>query len=450
MTQPRPIASHLVALLAATLLVLCAWALPAAAQAQDAARDGGRAAVPRVDLLHVDGPITSVVAGYVERSLDDAEEDGTDVVVIRLDTPGGGVAITEEIMKRMLASKIPVVVWIGPEGAMAGSAGTFITLAAHLAAMAPGTSIGAASPIGPQGEELGETARAKMMNTLVTQMRNLAKRRGPQAMDWAEDAIRDARSSTDEEVLELRVIDLLARDVDDLLSQLDGRAAIVGGAPVALHTLGAVVREVRMSRAESLLVALASPNVAYILMTLGMMGLVYEFASPGFGLGGVVGSICLLLGVYVLGILPANYAGVGLMLLAFALFFADAKLGTGGLIAMGGVVSMVIGGMILFDSPIFAISPAVLWTTALACGAFFAFAASAVLRSQGLKATTGREGLVGAMGRVVSRLAPEGTVRVQGETWKASAADGPYEPGAEIEVTAVQGLQLEVRAAPDA
>jgi len=324
-----------------------------------------------------------------------------------------------------------------------------VTLAAHVAAMAPGTSIGAASPVGPEGQDLPDTMRSKAESIMVTQIRNLAARRGEQAQDWAEDAVLRAVSASPEEALSHNVVDLIAASLEDLLSQLHGRPLTVGDRAVVLDTYGAEVRDVEMSALESFFGALASPNVAYILMTLGMMGLVYEFASPGFGFGGVVGSICLLLGVYSLGMLPANYAGVALLLLAFALFFADAKLGTGGLIALGGVVSMVVGGMILFDAPELSVSPAILWPTALACGAFFAFAASRVLAINRKRATTGREGLVGATGSARGTLAPDGIVLVWGETWRATAEGGDVAAGQAVEVVAVEGLRLRVRAAPE-
>lgn len=427
------------------LLAALPWSVPPHARAQE--EDGGTAP-PRVDVLHVEGAITPVVAAYIERALEDAQDEGVGLVVIRLDTPGGSVAVTDGIVKRMLTSDVPIVVWVGPRGAMAASAGTFITLAAHRAAMAPGTSIGAASPIAGQGQEMTDTQRAKIENTLVSQVRNMAERRGIQAQDWAEDAVREAASATQQEALDLGVIDFVAANLDDLLSQLHGRPLTVAERAVQLDTYGAEVRHVEMSGLESLLHALASPNVAYILLSLGMMGLVYEFASPGFGFGGVVGSICLLLGVYALGVLPANYAGVALLLLAFALFFADAKLGTGGLIALGGVVSMIIGGMILFDAPELRVSPGVLWPSALACGAFFAFAASRVLAINKKRATTGREGLVGATGTARGDLAPEGMVVVRGETWRATAEGGDVAAGRAVEVVAVEGLRLRVRAAP--
>ena len=431
--------------LALLLAVLTAFLFAAPGAGAQEQREEGR---PRVDVLHVEGAITPVVASYLERGLTDADERGVDVIVIRLDTPGGSVSVTDGIMKRMLASETPIVVWVGPRGAMAASAGTFITLAAHVAAMSPGTSIGAASPIGSEGQEIGETAKAKIVNTLVTQMRNLAERRGVQAQDWAEDAVRNARSSSEQEVLDLRVIDLVAADIENLLSQLDGRAVTIQDKPVALKTFGAEVRDVEMSAVESLLHTIASPNIAVILMSLGMMGLVYEFANPGFGLGGVVGGICLLLGVYAMGVLPANYAGLALFVLAFALFFADAKLGTGGLIALGGVVSMVAGGLILFDSPIYEVSQPLIWSIAISCGAFFAFAASAVMRVREKPVTTGSEALIGATGIARTALAPEGPVMVRGETWRATVEGNEHVAAGEaVEVIAVEGLRLRVRAA---
>ena len=430
----RPLAALLFALLAIAGVL---------ARAQSDDSDDRRS----VHVLHFEGAVTPVVASYLADALDAAEAAGAELAVIRLDTPGGSVEVTDDITRRMQSSEIPVVVWVGPRGAMAASAGTFVTLAGHVAAMAPGTSIGAASPVGQQGEDLPETARSKTVNMLVTRVRNLAERRGIQAQDWAESAVRDAISATAEEAQRLNVVDLLAADLDDLLRQLDGRPVNVGSRTVALRTTGAEIVDVPMGAVDRVLHTLASPNLAYILMTLGMMGLIYEFSNPGFGLGGVVGGICLLLGVYALGVLPATYTGVALMLLAFALFFAGVELGTNGLIAMGGVVALIAGGVLLFDAPEVAVSPSVLVTVAACCGAFFLFAARMALRAQRRTATTGREGLVGAVGIARTGLEPEGIVVVWGENWRATAAGGTVAKGAAIEVEAVDGLRVRVRAA---
>jgi len=429
-----------------TLLLTAAVATsafpPSARGQEDVARSG-----PRVDVLHVEGAITPVVATYLERGLTDAQASGVDLVVIRLDTPGGSVQVTEGLMKEMAASDVPIAVWVGPSGAKAASAGTFITLAAHVAAMAPGTSIGAASPVGPQGGDLPETIKSKMTSMLVTTMRALAKRRGRDAQNWVESAIVDARSDDAATVKELGVIDLIARDIPDLLRQITAPYEIrLRDRRVYVELVDAQVRDVEMGAVEKILHTISDPSVAYLLLALGMLGLFFEFANPGFGLAGVVGAICLLFGSYALGVLPANYAGVALIVVAFALFFADAKLGTSGLLAMGGIVAMAAGGMLLFDSPIFAVSPVVIWTTSIACGLFFAFVAGAAFRAQRLKPATGSEAMVGAQGLARSRLSPDGLVVVWGETWRATAEDGPLDKGAAVEVTEVEGLRVRVRA----
>ncbi len=430
------------------LLTMASAAVLVATAASSQAQDREQSGAARVDVLHVEGPITPVVASYLARGLADAQSEGVDLIVIQLDTPGGSVQVTEELMKDMAASDVPIAVWVGPSGAMAGSVGTFITLAAHVAAMAPGTTIGAASPIGPQGGELPETIKSKLQNMLVTMVRSLTKRRGPQAQDWAESTVTHAVADDAESARQLDVIDLIVRDIPDLLRAISSPFAFrMNDKAVTLEVANAIVRDVEMSAAEKILHKIASPDLAYILLALGLLGIVFEFSSPGFGFAGVVGAICLLFGVYAMGVLPANYTGVAMIALAFALFVADAKLGTSGLLAMGGVVAMVAGGMLLFDSPIYAVSQPVLWTTALSCGAFFAFAAGAVFRSQRRRPTTGREGLVGARGVVRTPLTPEGLVVVQGETWRATADDGPFDAGASVVVSAVEGLRVRVRAA---
>jgi membrane-bound serine protease (ClpP class) len=402
---------------------------------------------PRAHVLHVEGPITAVVAQYVERGVSEADEEGAELLIVRLDTPGGSVDITDGILREMDTSPIPVVVWIGPRGAMAGSAGTFIALGAHLAAMAPGTTIGAASPVGPQGEDIPDTMKAKVENMLVKRVENLAQRRGEQAVAWARDAVLDARVSNEQEALDLRVVDFVATDLEDLLLQLDGRAVQVRNVAVGISTAGMVLEDVPMSVVERGLHVIGNPSIAWILLSLGMAGLIYEFTIPGFGFSGVVGGICLILGLWAMGTLPVNYAGVALLLVAFALFVADVKVGASGLLAMGGVVALVLSGMLLFNSPLYSVSKTVVVTTALLIGAFFVFAGRMVIAIREKQVTTGSEGLIGARGEVREDLDPEGLVSVWGEVWRARAEGEPIPRGESVEVLEVNNLRLRVRRA---
>ncbi len=434
---------------------LLAWALTllaavAAFVAFDAAPARAQERSPdtrHVDLLEATGEIGPGFRRYVERGIATAEADGAELLVIRLDTPGGNVAVTNEVVQRMLASRVPIAVWIGPRGAMAASAGTFVTLAAHVAAMAPQTTIGAASPIdGRTGNDLQETLRRKLDNVLVAQVRGLAERRGRHAADWAESTIREARADPEVVARELNVIDFVAEDLRDLLRQTDGHVVTIDGVAIALHTLGAEVRTLDPSPFEELTNRLMSPNVAFVLLTLGLLGLLYELTTPGVGVPGIAGGICLALGVYALGLLPSTIVGPALMLLAFVLFLVDVKAGGTGVFALGGVVSLLLGGLLLFESPEYRVSTHVLLGTVALVGAFFFAVVAAAARALRRPVATGREALAGRRGVAQTPLVPEGLVRVAGETWKATAAEGEIPRGAPVEVLEVTGLRMRVRA----
>lgn len=398
-----------------------------------------------VDVLTIEGPVTPIMISYIERGIDTAETDGAEALIIQLDTPGGQIDLMSDIVQAMLRANVPVVVYVYPPGAYAASAGTLITLGAHVAAMAPGTTIGAASPVGAQGEDLGETLETKVKEDLKAQARALAQRRGEEAVAWAESAVEEAKAATAQEALELGVIDFVADNLNDLLAQMDGFEVEVNNREVTLETAEASVRELPMSPVEQFLHIITNPTVAFILLTVGINAILFELSSPGGYVAGIVGAICLLLAFYALGVLPVNYSGLALIGLAFVLFVIDIKAPTHGALTAGGIVSLVAGALILFNSPLYRISIGAVVSVALVTGLFFAFAVAKVALAQRKPAVTGREGLIGELAHVRSALDDEGTVLVKGELWDAVAMDGPVESGECVEILAVDGFQLRVK-----
>ncbi len=401
--------------------------------------------VQHVDVLEIEGPVTPIMISYIERGIRTAEDDGAEALIIKLDTPGGQVDLMSKIVQALLQADVPVVVYVYPRGAYAASAGTLITLAGHVAAMAPGTTIGAASPVGSQGEDLNETMETKVKEDLKAQARALAGRRGEEAVAWAESAIEEAKAATAEEALDIGVIDFVADDLDDLLAQMDGFQVTIGSREVTLQTASATVRELPMTFVEQFLHIITNPTIAFILMTLGINALLFELSSPGGYVAGIVGAICLLLAFYSLGVLPVNYAGLIFIGLAFVLFVVDIKAPTHGALTVGGIVSLVAGALILFNSPLYRVSIAAVVSVALVTGLFFAFAIAKVVQAQKRQPVTGQEGLVGQMAQARSILDPEGTVFVKGELWDATAIDGRIEAGEKVEIVTVDGFHLQVK-----
>jgi len=399
----------------------------------------------KASVLDVKGAITPVVLGYVNRGLAHAQSHAASIVVIQLDTPGGSVEIMKQLTDEMVRSTVPIVVWVGPEGARAASAGTFIALAAHAVAMAPGTTIGAASVVGMQGEEVDETSKAKITNDLAARIRNYTQRRGEKAMQWAESAVREAVASTADEVLALGVIDFVAPSIPELLAKMDGLKVTVAGAEVVLRTGDLPVERFPMTLPENILHTITDPNIAYILLTLGLNGLLFELSSPGGYAAGVIGGICLVLGLYALGVLSVNYAGILFIVLAFILFVVDIKAATHGVLTAGGIASFVFGSLILFNSPIYSISRTLVFSVALGTGAFFAFAVSKALLAQKKRAATGREALVGKTAIVRAELNPDGMVLLTGELWQARAEEWPIPAGTTVEVIGMDGFVVLVR-----
>ena len=398
-----------------------------------------------VKLAKFKGPVTPILQAYIDQAITDAENTGAAALVIELDTPGGSVDITKEITQRMAASRVPVIVYVAPTGAHAGSAGTFITLAGHAAAMAPGSSIGAASPVGSEGADLPETIKKKATNILVADIKNLAARRGEKAVAWAEKAVAEAEAATADEALALGVIDVIARDVPDLLRQLDGRTVTVAGELATLRLQGARVEEVPLSPIRGFLNTITNPALAAILLTIGLNAILFELSSPGGYAAGVIGLICLLLAFYALGMLNANWAGLGFIVLAFVLFVLDIKAPTHGVLTFGGIAAFVFGAFLLFDTPDLEVPWPTIISLALTTAAFFSFAIAKAVAAQRRRPATGVESLIGQVAEVRQALTPDGMVFVDGELWQATSESGPAGVGETVAVAGQEGFRLRVR-----
>jgi len=407
-----------------------------------------QASTSRVDVLNVKGTINPVLVDYIRHGIDQAEEENAVACIIQLDTPGGLDTSMRDIVKDIVNAEVPVVVYVSPSGARAASAGVFITMAAHVAVMAPNTAIGAAHPvaIGAEGEaEMSEAMEEKIVNDAAAYIRSIAEAHG-RNMEWAEKAVRESVSATEQEALELDVIDMVASDLDALITQLEGwQVTMLDGSVVTLHTQGATINRVNMTVIEDFLYAISDPNIAYILLSLAMLGLMVEITNPGLIFPGVIGGICLLLSFYSLGMLPVNYAGVLLILLAFGLFIAEVFTTTFGLFTAGGITSLVIGSLILFKGgPLFQVNPWLIATITICIAALFAFVVNRVIKAHRRQASTGREELVGKTAVVTAALEPEGTVLFKGERWTAVSEKGRVKPGEAVIITRVDGLKLYV------
>lgn len=395
----------------------------------------------------VDGIINPAIADYLTRSVREAEERNCEVLIIRLNTPGGLTTSTWQIGTALLNAKVPTVVYVTPQGANAGSAGVFITYAAHLAAMAPNTNIGAAHPVAGGGEDIGDDLRDKITNDAVARITTWA-RAHDRNVEWAEEAVRKSVSVGSDEALRLNIINIIAVDERDLLRQLDGRAvALADGQERVLATLNSPIEPIEMSWLESILHLLGDPTIATLLISLGTLGIYFEVANPGLGVGGIIGIIAIGLGLYGLSVLPVNIVGLALLLLGFILFAIDIFATNHGALTIGGIASFVIGALLLIDNdaaPGVAVSKGVIIGIALSMGAIVALVMSFIVRTRGQRDVLGNDGLVGSLVTVRSTIAPRGTVWTQGALWQARA-DERLETGDEAEVIAVDGLTLIVR-----
>jgi membrane-bound serine protease (ClpP class) len=398
-----------------------------------------------VVLVRFKGPITPVVLSYMRRGIELAEDEKATCLIIQLDTPGGSISIMEEVIKEIRGASVPVVIYVAPRGATAASAGTLITLAGHAAAMAPDTTIGAASPIaiGPGGTEVAERKGKEILKAIA---RTLAQRRGEEAMGLAERMVEEALALTAREALESGLIDFIADDIEDLLTKLDGFEVSLYGKDVVLHTRGARVKQLPMNPLERLLHAITDPNIAFILLTLGINALIYELSSPGGYVAGIFGAICIGLSLYALGVLSVDYTGLLFIALGLALFIAEIVAQTEGILAAGGIASLILGSFLLFDSPYYTVSRGLIIGVSLASGALSFFIVTKAVRARRRPVTTGLEGMVGEVGVVRRELNPEGIVFIHGEFWSAISEEGTIEEGKSVRVIAIEGLRLRVRA----
>jgi membrane-bound serine protease (ClpP class) len=400
----------------------------------------------KVVSITIDGSINPATASYIERGIKKAGEEKAECLIIYLNTPGGLVKSTRVIVGHIMASPVPVVVYVSPSGAHAGSAGVFITIAAHVAVMAPATNIGAAHPVS-QGGGMDTTMSEKATNDAAAFVRTIAEKRNRNA-DWAEDAVRNSVSITASQALELNVIDFIATDSRDLLTQLEGRTVHMETDSIILKTRVAGIEPIEMTFSEKLLNILSDPNLAYILLMIGFYGLLFELYNPGAIFPGVIGVIGLILGLYAMHTMPVNYAGLALIIFGIVLFLLEIKITSYGLLTLGGLVSLALGSIMLIKEdptfPLMRISTTVIISTVALSALFFVFVVGAGLRAQKAKPVTGIEGFIGQDGIVLQTLDPLGSVRVHGEIWAAESLSGKLEAGQKIKVVSMKNFRLTV------
>jgi len=396
-----------------------------------------------VEVLTVDGTILPVIADYIDRGISQAEENGATVCIIELDTPGGLLDSTEKIVQRIMNADVPIVVYVSPKAAWAASAGTFITLSAHIAAMTPGTTIGAAHPVAAGGEEIPEDQMKKIVEFSAKWMRTIAEERG-RNMEEAELAVTESKSFTDVDALEYNLIDLRADNLENLISQIDGwEVTLASGEEVIIDTADYAQTRNEMNAIEEFLQTISDPNIAYILFTLATIGLITEISNPGMVFPGVAGGISLLMAFYSLGVLDAYWGGIALLLLAVGLFIAEYFTTSFGLLTVGGIISLVIGSLILFShSPGIEVNRGLIAGVTAGVTAFAIFVVGAIIRGQRRRKATGAEGMIGKMAIAKTPLDPTGTVLTQGELWTAASEGGRVAPGEEVIITKVEALKL--------
>jgi membrane-bound serine protease (ClpP class) len=408
---------------------------------------------PSIYVIEVKGTINPVLHDYISRGIDQAEKDNVTAVIIQMDTPGGLDTATRNIIQKIVNSRVPVVVYVSPSGARAASAGLYITLSAHVAAMAPNTAIGAATPVSlgseGQAQEVPDELKQKIINDAAAYIRSLAESRGRNP-EWAERAVREGVSITEQEALRLNVIDLVSPDLNTLIAQLNGRTVtMLDGRTVTLQTTNATIIPVKMRAIESFLYTIADPNIAFLLLSIATLGIMVEIFNPGLIFPGIVGAISGILAFYALGQLPVNIAGILLIVLAVGLFVGEALTASFGLFTTGGIISLVVGALILFQGQggnpeLFRVDPWLIAFVTILLAGIFAFVISRVIRAHRRQATTGREELIGKTAVARTALKPEGSVFFKGERWLAVMEKGQAEPGEEVVITRVDGLKLHV------
>lgn len=413
---------------------------------------------PVVVTLRLQGPLHPTWTERLNRAMTRAEASGAQAIIMELDTPGGSIELMNRLIQQMRSSPVPLIVYVTPRGATAASAGTILTLAGDVAAMAPETTIGAASPVGASGEDIGETMESKVKEMLKATARSLAAQRPPEAIQLADEMIDDARAVSVDEALEIGLIDLRAADLPDLLRQLDGREVRLREDTVTLNTAGAEVVDIMPTIAESLLATLANPNIAFLLLSVGVWAILIELSSPGGWVAGFIGVSCLLLGTYGLGILPVNWFGLLFLVVAFVLFILEIKAPTHGALTAAGAASFILGALVLFNSPnvpnFQRVSVPLVIGTGIALSGIFFTAVTFALRAQRSPQRMGESSLIGRIGVVSSPLNPIGTVQLGGELWtavlegdEAAGEDGRLfaQRGERVEVIGMERLRIRVR-----
>ncbi len=405
------------------------------------------ASTPHVDLITIDGSINPAVDDFIRESIVRSKSNGAAALIIQLDTPGGLLTSTRTIVKELLGAPVPVIVYVAPSGAGAGSAGVFITMAAHIAAMAPGTNIGAAHPVAGGGQEVKGVMGEKIENFIASFSESIAQQRGRNA-EWAIQAVRKSVSITEKEALKIKVIDVVAKDINDLLEQAHGRKVDIDGSKHELSVKGARIERHEMSLKQKVLNTIADPNIAYLLMMAGILGLYMEFAHPGVIFPGVAGAICLLLAFASLQLLPINYAGLGLIILGIGLLVGEAFAPSFGVLGVGGIISLTLGSFFLFDTEgsDLIVDRSIIFTAVATLGCFVLVVSYLVFRSQQSKPTLGIAGLIGEIGVVRGKLSPSGKIFVHGEYWNAQA-DNEIDVDEKVEVVGIEGMVLKVRRA---
>ena len=400
----------------------------------------------QIEILRVEGTIVPVIADYIDRGITRAEEQNAVACIIELNTPGGLLDSTEKIVQRIMNAKVPVVVYVSPKGAWAASAGTFITLSAHIAAMTPGTTIGAAHPVSGGGQEIPEDQMKKIVEFSAKWMRTIAEERG-RNMEEAELAVTESKSFTDVDALNKNLVDLRAESLESLISQINGRRVVLaGGKEVTIDTTGYETARNEMNAIERLLQIISDPNIAYILFTLATIGLITEISNPGMIFPGVVGGISLFLAFYSLGVLEAYPGGIALILLGIGLLVAELFITSFGLLTAGGIASLVIGSLILFSgSPGIEVSRGLIAGVTAGIAVFCLFVIGAIIRGQRRAKATGAEGMIGKLAIAKTPLTPEGKVLAEGELWTARTEGDRISRGEEVIISKVEGLKLRVR-----
>ena len=396
--------------------------------------------------IKLDATINPATADFIHRAIEVAQKEQATCLLIHLNTPGGLLQSTRIIVSDILESPVPVVVYVSPGGAHAGSAGVFITMAAHIAAMAPGTNIGAAHPVTTQGQ-MDTIMSAKATNDAMAFIRSIAKKRERNAI-WAVQAVNNSVSITETEALENNVINLIASNEQDLLNKIDGKNITVPSGTVTLQTQHATVQSLEMGWGEKMLNILSDPNVAYILFLLGLYGLIFELYSPGAIFPGIIGGICMILALYTMHTLPVNYAGLALIVFGIILFLLEIKIVSHGLLAIGGVISLLLGSMMLIRTNEISAVTGLSWTVIISAvgitALFFLFVVGMGLKAQRIKPAMGLEAMIGEIGSSLSKLNPAGTVRMHGEIWKAISAAGLIPEGRKVIVTGFLNFTLQV------